>query len=94
MRDAIKPLVVIFVAAEVLDYLTYLVAPHLEANPAMAGLQPHIVGIAKTVGVILALLIIASIKTPRLAALALGCGIAIGAFGLGANVASLSMVLR
>lgn len=87
-----RHLVVLFVVVQSLDLLTYLQAPHLEANPAMAALPPMGVAIAKLAGVCLALVVISRIRTASLQSLALAIGIAIGAFGLGANVASLSIV--
>lgn len=87
-----RHLVALFVAVQSLDLLTYLQAPHLEANPAMAALPPVVVAIAKLGGVCLALVVVSRIRTPSLQSLALAIGIAIGAFGLGANVATLSIV--
>lgn len=87
-----RHLVALFVTVELLDFATYLQAPHLEANPAMAALPPMGVAIAKLAGVCLALVVISRIRTASLQSLALAIGIAIGAFGLGANVASLSIV--
>jgi len=88
-----RSLVALFVLLECADHATYLLAPHLESNPAMLALgNPLVVGIAKAGGVVLALLIVTRITTPGLQSLALGIGIAVAAFGLGANVASLSML--
>ena len=84
-----RPLVVLFVALEALDFATYAMAPHLEANPAMAALGPAGVAVAKSVAVLAALLIVSRI-CPAMQPLALALGIAIAAFGVGANVASLT----
>lgn len=84
-----RSLVALFLVLELADFATYLPAPHLEANPLMAALPPLLVAVVKAAGVALALLIVSRMRTHQ--ALALGCGIAIAAFGTGANVASLSM---
>lgn len=89
-----RSLVALFALLECADYATYLLAPHLEANPAMAALSPLAVGIAKAAGVALALVIVTRITTPELQALALGIGIGVAAFGLGANIATLSAAPR
>lgn len=82
----------LFVAVQALDWLTYSQMPALEANPVMRALGPAAAGIAKAGAVLLCLAIASRIHRPALRDFALGCGIAVGALGVGANVASLSMV--
>ena len=84
-----KPLVAVFLAAEVADLATYLQAPHLEANPIMAALPPLAVAVVKLGGAALAVAVASRLR-PAAASLALGLGIAIAAFGFGANVATLA----
>jgi hypothetical protein len=84
-----RGLVALLVIVQAADYLTYLGAPHLESNPLMAALPPLAVGVVKAAGVLLALAVVRRMQTPSLQSLALGLGVAVGAFGLGTNVASL-----
>ena len=76
-----------------LDLLTYLsagaAAPYLEAG-VLAGLPPSIVTIAKVVGIALALLIVKALRSPEWQQGALVFIVALGAFGAGTNVATLS----
>jgi hypothetical protein len=88
----VKILVVIFCAVQMLDLATYSMAPQFEANPAMRSLPPMAVAVAKVTGVSLALLIVNRLTTENARVFALGVGIAIGAFCVGANVATISMM--
>ena len=86
-----RPLLALFVLLEGLDLATYLQAPHLEANPAMAALPPLAVALVKVGVVAVVALLLPRIQTPTLRGFALGACIAIAAFGVGANVAVLSL---
>ena len=83
-----RPLAVLFVLVQALDFATFSVAPHLEANPLMAALPVVGVALLKACGVAAALLIASRLRPPA-AAFALGVGIALGAFGVGTNTATL-----
>jgi len=87
-----RALVGLFAAIQAADLVTYLQAPHLEANPMMQ-MSPGIVVVAKVAGILGALLIVALLdrRYHDLAALGLAIGIAVGALGLGTNLAMLSV---
>lgn len=85
-----RPLVVVLIAVQVLDLVTYLQLPHLEANPVMAALGPQLVIVVKLAGVWTMIAIASRIRTPGLAQLALALAIAAGAFGAGTNIAAIA----
>ena len=86
--EALMPLLLLAVAAQSLDLLTYVQAPHLESW-LVAPLPPEVVVLVKSAGVGL-VLVLASQLRPRGRAVVLGSVIAIGAFGAGCNMAALA----
>jgi len=88
-----RALVALFVVLEALDFATFTRAPWLESNPAMAALPVWAVALAKVAGVAVVLVILRR-RRPSFAVGVLGVGIAIAAFSLGTNVASLSWASR
>ena len=82
------PLLLLAVAAQGLDLLTYVQAPHLESW-LVAPLPPEVVVLVKCCGVAL-VLVLASQLRPTGRALVLGSVIAVGAFGAGMNTAVLA----
>lgn len=87
-----RALVAAAVITQGFDLVTYLAAgasaPYLEAG-VLAGVSPGIVTIAKVAGVLLALLIASFLRPPEWQRGALAFVIAVGAFGAGANLATL-----
>lgn len=91
MEAIASPLVAVFIALEAIDLLLYLQAPHFEANPVLWMLPAPAVAVAKVAIVSLFILGVRRLW-PTGAQFALACGIAIAAFGVGTNVATLSMM--
>lgn len=88
-------LLVAFAAVQLADLAAYLQAPHLEANPAMDGLDPLVVAAIKMLAIAAAAALVAAAVawSPRARAtleVVLICGIIVGAFGAGTAVGTLA----
>lgn len=90
-------LAVVLTLAELADLVSYLQAPHLEANPFVAGLPPAHAAAAKLglLAIAWGLVVLAPRWRPRARAtleLVLVAGVAWTSFAAGTNVATLAAV--
>lgn len=83
------------VLATAADFGTYALAPELEANPVFAG-RPVVLVLAVKVAALTAVLALSAspiaVRRPAAVAGLLAVVIAVGAFGLGANLATIAAV--